>query len=116
MPSRTKALPSLSEPFRVVMSSSGTLDNLRLESVPRHAPAAGQVEIQVRAVGINFREVLKALGAYPGVERDAFLTFDGDCAGTVVGAGPGVTRVSVGDDVLACGPDVFGSFAVLPQE
>jgi hypothetical protein len=60
-------------------------------------PAAGEVEIEVQASSLNFRDVLNALGAYPG---DAGA-LGGECAGMVVGVGPDVTEFAVGDQVLA---------------
>ncbi len=48
--------------------------------------ATGQVRVAVGAVGVNFRDVLVALGMYPGGGE---LGVDG--AGVVVEVGPGVT-------------------------
>jgi len=39
----------------------------------------------VRAVGLNFRDVLNILGMYPGDPGDP----GGDCAGVVAAVGPG---------------------------
>ena len=53
-------------PVRLEIPEAGVLDRLVLRP---HAPAAcqaGQVEIRVRAAGLNFRDVLCALGMYPG--------------------------------------------------
>ncbi|ETZ98481.1 alcohol dehydrogenase GroES-like domain protein [Mycobacterium kansasii 824] len=47
------------------------------------------------AVGVNFRDVLVALGMYPGGGE---LGVDG--AGVVVEVGPGVSGVAVGDVVM----------------
>ena len=60
---------------------------------PVRIPAAGphthrwphcmQVLINVRSVGLNFRDVLNVLGLYPGDPGDP----GGDCAGTVAAVG-----------------------------
>lgn len=43
------------------------------------------VQVAVRAVGLNFRDVLNCLGMYPGDPGPP----GGDCAGTVLAVGPG---------------------------
>src|SRR5262249_4009708 len=42
------------------------------------------------------------------------MTFDGDCSGRIAAVGPGVTGFEPGDEVVALGSDVFGSFAIVP--
>ena len=54
-----------------------------------------QVEVRIRAIGLNFRDVLNVMGMYPGDPGNP----GGDCAGTVVnGTAAG----------LRPGQDVFG--------
>jgi myxalamid-type polyketide synthase MxaB len=73
----------------------------------RREPGAGEVEILVRATGLNFRDVLRALGMLKDFEADlgygssADMTFGFECSGTVVRAGHGVRDLHVGDDVVA---------------
>ena len=57
--------------WRLGITEKGTLENLVLEGFPQaQAPLeAGQVRVAVRAVGVNFRDVLIALGMYPEVMR-----------------------------------------------
>ncbi len=55
----------------------------------------GQVRVAVRAVGVNFRDVLAALGMFPGPAE-----LGGEGAGVVVEVGTGVTGVAVGDRVM----------------
>ena len=45
--------------------------------------ACAQVLINVKAVGLNFRDVLNVLGLYPGDPGDP----GGDCAGTIAAVG-----------------------------
>jgi NADPH:quinone reductase-like Zn-dependent oxidoreductase len=108
--------------FGVRMARQGVLEDLKLQPVARRYPGPGEVEIEVRALGLNLREVLKALDFYAGHEvvrvdggdPNLAMTFDGDCAGRVVSVGSDVTRFRAGDDVLGMGNDVFGSHAILP--
>ena len=73
----------------------------------RPTAAAGEVRIAVRAAGLNFRDVLIALGMYPG---DAPL--GSEAAGVVVEVGAGVTDLAPGDRVMGLVMDGFGSLAV----
>ncbi len=95
---------------RLVIPARGTLDSLTFEDVPRTPPAAGQVEIRVRASGLNFRDVLNALGAYPGPPGPLGL----ECAGEVCAVGEGVREFKPGDDVVALAPGSFSGFVTVP--
>jgi NADPH:quinone reductase-like Zn-dependent oxidoreductase/acyl carrier protein len=74
----------------------------------RRAPAAGEVEIAVRATALNFRDVLNTLGLYPGDPGP----LGGECAGTVVAVGPGVAELRPGDEVIALAGGSFASHVV----
>ncbi|MFJ2264539.1 SDR family NAD(P)-dependent oxidoreductase [Streptomyces sp. NPDC087844] len=70
--------------------------------------APGQVRIDVRAAGVNFRDVLLALGMYPG--EASFAGSEG--AGVVTEVGPGVTEPAPGDRVMGLFEGAFGPVAV----
>src|SRR5581483_7831460 len=59
--------PDDSEPWRLAASATGSLADLALVAAPEVAGplADGQVRVAVRAAGVNFRDVLIALGMYP---------------------------------------------------
>ena len=94
------------EPYRLEITSKGVLDNLALRRMERSAPGPGEVEIQVRATGLNFRDVLNVLGLYPG---DAG-PLGGECAGTITAVGEGVVEFAPGQEVVAIAPGSFSSF------
>ncbi|MFB7926258.1 SDR family NAD(P)-dependent oxidoreductase, partial [Streptomyces sp. NPDC056081] len=64
--------------------------------------AHGQVRVRMRAAGLNFRDVLLALGVIPpAVDVSAENPGQGgEGAGTVLDVGPGVTGLSPGDRVM----------------
>ena len=86
-------------PLRLESSERGHLDTLRF--VPFHMPHFGSSEvlIEVKAVGMNFRDVLKALALYPGEAPDARI-FGDEVAGIVTAVGADVTHVRAGDRVF----------------
>ncbi|MGA6160960.1 SDR family NAD(P)-dependent oxidoreductase, partial [Stenotrophomonas sp. NPDC087984] len=90
------------------VSEKGSLENLVLRPDPEAtAPlATGQVRIEVRAAGQNFRDVLVALGGVAGQEG-----LGGEGAGVVTEVGPGVEGLAVGDRVMGLFPRSFGPLA-----
>jgi len=83
----------------------GVLESLALVPAADRAPEANEVEIEVLASGLNFRDVLGALGMYPGGP----LPLGFECAGVVRSTGASVSRFAAGDRVIAA--NVAGSFA-----
>ncbi|WP_442273205.1 polyketide synthase dehydratase domain-containing protein, partial [Streptomyces sp. M-16] len=61
------AVPDAAD-WRLESLAKGTLENLALLPTPRTPLEPGQIRIDVRAAGLNFRDVLIALGMYPGNE------------------------------------------------
>jgi acyl transferase domain-containing protein/NADPH:quinone reductase-like Zn-dependent oxidoreductase/NADP-dependent 3-hydroxy acid dehydrogenase YdfG/acyl carrier protein len=84
-------------PARLVCRSVGNLESLAFEPAAAHSPATGEVLVAVRAAGLNFKDVLHALGA---LELTAESAFGFDAAGVVIKTGPGVTSLAAGDRVM----------------
>ncbi|GMV30019.1 MAG: hypothetical protein AMXMBFR59_21440 [Rhodanobacteraceae bacterium] len=102
------ALPELGDSERYMLDKGPrrTLDDLRFERLPRRVPGAGEVEIEVLTAGLNFRDVLNALGQYPG--EAGLLGFE--AVGRVTAVGPDVTGLAIGDPVIAlAAPGCIGS-------
>ena len=93
--------------WRLAAGGQGTLEDVVVAPAAPAALAAGQVRVAVAAVGVNFRDVLVALGMYPGGGE---LGAEG--AGVVVEVGPGVAGLAVGDAVMGL-LGVVGSEAVV---
>ncbi|HET9890926.1 MAG TPA: acyltransferase domain-containing protein, partial [Mycobacterium sp.] len=98
-------LPSAA--WRLDAGGEGTLEDLVVTPRPRTELTGGQVRVAVAAVGVNFRDVLVALGMYPGGGQ---LGAEG--SGVVVEVGPDVTGLAVGDAVMGLF-GVVGSEAVV---
>ncbi|KAB1109214.1 SDR family NAD(P)-dependent oxidoreductase [Micromonospora aurantiaca] len=88
----------------------GSLENLTLVATDAADAALGprEVRVRVRAAGLNFRDVLNALGLYPG---DAG-PLGGEGAGEVVEVGAEVTDLRPGDHVFGVFVGCFGPVAV----
>ena len=112
----TLSAPPEASAWRLEVPTRGSLDNLC--TVPlggqggndtgdaaEAAPELGQVRVAVRAAGMNFRDVLNALGMVPipwlGLEL----------AGVVIAVGEGVDSLAVGDRVLGLGQATFATVA-----
>ncbi|MBN2446014.1 MAG: NAD(P)-dependent alcohol dehydrogenase [Phycisphaerae bacterium] len=76
------------------------LENLKLVQRDVPTPAAGEVVLDVKAMSLNYRDLLVTRGLYnPKLELPAVPLSDG--AGSVSAVGEGVTRVKVGDRVMS---------------
>ncbi|MEM9784025.1 MAG: acyltransferase domain-containing protein, partial [Pseudomonadota bacterium] len=98
--------------LRLEQAQRGSLEDLRLVPAKRRAPGSDEVEIRIRATGINFRDVLNALGMYPG---DAG-SLGNECAGEVVAVGSHVDTFAVGDAVVALVEDGFGHWTTVAED
>ncbi len=92
-------------PLRLESRERGHLDTLGFKAFGLPACEPGEVLIQVKAAGMNFRDVLKALALYPGEAPDARI-FGDEVAGIVQAVGRDVDHVAPGDRVF--GLAVFG--------
>ena len=84
------------ESFALETERPGILEALTLRPAPRPRPGAGEIEVEVEAAGLNFRDVMNAMGAYPGGPEP----LGGECAGRVTALGDGAQGFAVGDQVV----------------
>ena len=78
----------------------GGPDTLVLDDLPDPKPTRGEVVIAVRAVGVNFPDVLIIEDKYQFKPERPFAP-GGEVSGVVEALGEGVTHLKVGDRVLA---------------
>lgn len=77
------------------------LDSLGMTERPEPRPGHGEVLVAVRAVSLNYRDLTTALGSFTGGQVPLGVVPASDGCGEVVAVGPGVTRLSPGDRVVA---------------
>ncbi|MEB3261315.1 MAG: SDR family NAD(P)-dependent oxidoreductase [Cyanobacteriota bacterium] len=99
------ALSDLPEPRRMEIADRGSLDGLSWQLLARRQPDPDEVEIRITATALNFIDLLDVLGALP-FQRGQEL--GGECVGRVVAVGERVSRLRMGDRVVAL---AWGSLA-----
>ncbi|MBD8892832.1 SDR family NAD(P)-dependent oxidoreductase [Labrenzia suaedae] len=106
-------LPEGASPaMRLDILRQGSLDQLAWQAVARTVPTGSEVEIAVEASGLNFRDVMWALGLLPEEAlEDGFAgpTLGMECCGTITAVGDKVTRFQPGDKVITFAPACFAS-------
>jgi acyl transferase domain-containing protein len=92
--------------FRATLARYADLSSWTFEKNVNRELGADEVLVSVAAVGLNFREVLVALGSLKssvedmGIHEARGIPFGGECAGTIVRVGSAVTSWSVADEVI----------------
>lgn len=102
----------------LTFARSGDLNQLSWQPKLRQMPAAGEVEIEVVATGLNFRDVMWTLGMLPEEAlEDGFAgpTLGFECSGRIANIGDGVSGFAVGDPVIAFAPACFSSHVTVQQ-
>ncbi len=95
------------ELWHLEIASKGRLDEPLLVKRDVETPLVGhEVRIEVKATGVNFLDVLNALGM---VEIPAFGL---ECAGVITHVGPDVKNVAVGDAVMGLAQGSFASHVI----
>jgi len=101
------ALKLPNSPFQLKTDGYGSLDRLTLVPLTHSSLKPDEVEIEVYAAGLNFRDVLNGLGMLQpyieemGLNNASEIPFGGECSGKIVAVGEFVTDFQVGDEVIA---------------
>jgi synaptic vesicle membrane protein VAT-1 len=105
----------------MVVRRYGPPENFELREWPDPAVKQGECLIRVRAVGINFADLMQRMGVYPGTPKPPFIP-GFEVAGTVESAPLGTkgqpgTAVRLGDRVVAMTRfNAYGELAAAPVE
>ncbi len=113
----------LNKPFQVQYSKSGLLADIAFVKKTLNPPNNHDIVVEVRAIGLNFKDILMALNIFNSNEsRVNFLipeslqpTSHGfEFAGQVIAAGLHVTNFQKGDEVMGFAPfQPISNFAVI---
>ena len=95
---------------RLNMPARGSLTGLRVvpqaDTSVRVAAAPGMAQLRIRAVGLNFRDVLNVMGLYPGDPGPP----GADCGGTVIGLGDNVPHLRLAEDIFGESPGCLSTY------
>lgn len=109
-PAAVAELPARSVSHRLEIGQPAILSTLGFQRFVAPEPPGGYVEIEVIAAGLNFKEVLTALGLV-----DRGRPFGLECAGRVTRVGAAVLRWKPGDEVIAFGAEWTMPLACVPE-
>ena len=100
---RFSGVPGRAQPtYRLTLDNPGQIIGLQMKTYQLPLPGPSDVEIEVAATGLNFRDVMVALGLLPALayERSAMGREVGmEGSGIVRRVGPEVRHCRVGDEV-----------------
>jgi len=107
-----EVLPEVVTPARkVVVHKAGSYDRLVVEQATRREPAADEVAIDVRAIGVNYADTMVRMGLYASAKEFVGwpITPGFEVSGVVRAVGSDVTDVQVGERVFAV--TLFGGYS-----
>ncbi|MEL7223416.1 MAG: polyketide synthase dehydratase domain-containing protein, partial [Cyanobacteria bacterium J06576_12] len=96
------------EPTQLGANHAGTLSGLQWQATPRREPETHEVEIRIQATGLNFRDVLIAMGQYPEA-----APLGCECVGEIVEVGSAVSHLELGQQVMAIAPRSFAQYVTV---
>ena len=103
------------DPYCFEQLQVGQIESIQPVMTERQQPGSDEIEIHVKAVGLNFKDVIKAKGLLDRANMKGYFrgdAFGAECSGTVSAVGDRVTDFNVGDDVIAIAPGTLGSYAI----
>ncbi|KGM30120.1 zinc-binding dehydrogenase, partial [Inquilinus limosus] len=111
--------PAEDRAARLALSAPGSLGRIGWVAAERRPPGPDEVEIEVAASGLNFRDVMFSLGLLPDdYLEDGFAgpTLGFECAGTIRRVGESVTGLKEGDRVMGFAPAAFATHVTVPAQ
>ena len=96
--------------YRLEQRQPGLLDGVAFVEHERRQPGPDEVEVEVRAAGLNFKDVMSVLGLLPREAPHKELGIE--CSGVVTGVGANVRDLRPGDDVFGMAAGSFASHVV----
>jgi NADPH:quinone reductase-like Zn-dependent oxidoreductase len=99
-----------------VITKFGSPSVLKIQDWPEPAPQTGEVKIRVKAIGLNFADVMARLGLYPSIPKPPFIPGI-EVSGIVTKVGENVRKWRRGDRVIAFTQlGGYAEYAVVKQE
>lgn len=109
------SLPAQDSPFRPVVTEYGLMDSIRFRKFRRRKPLGNEVEIEVRAAGLNFKDIMNVMGLLSDEATEGGVAgkqLGLECAGIVMAVGPEVKDFKIGDAVMAWASESFSGYTI----
>jgi synaptic vesicle membrane protein VAT-1 len=99
-----------------VITKFGAPKVLKIQEWPEPSPKKGEVKIRVKAIGLNFADVMARLGLYPSIPTPPFVPGI-EVSGVITKTGEGVRKWRRGDRVIAFTQQGgYADYTVVKQE
>jgi len=99
-----------------VVTKFGSPSVLKIQDWPEPAPQQGEVKIRIKAIGLNFADVMARLGLYPGIPKPPFIPGI-EVSGIITKVGENVRKWRRGDRVIVFTQlGGYAEYAVVKQE
>lgn len=99
-------------PYRIHRRGSKASTDFDFIETEMAAPGPGEVELQVYAAGINFKDVAKVSGLLTHMEGDIDVSLGMEASGIVLRTGEGVDNLTTGDEVMGLVRSGFANYIV----
>lgn len=109
---------SESQAYELIIQKPGLLNSLTFIPVERKKPEGKEIEIQVQASAVNFKDVMKAMGMLDAsitAETYSGETLGMEGAGVVIAAGNKVKNFKPGDLVCFHAPSSFATYITIDE-
>lgn len=104
--------------FKTTMPSPGVIDHLDLFECPNPDLAPDEVRVAIRAVGLNFRDIMAVTGLLPeeAETEPAWQNLGLEFSGDILEVGAGVSGFVPGDRVMGMYKNCMQRFLTLPVD
>jgi len=99
-------------PFELRQTGQRQPNDLAYFELPERKPGPGQVRLDIRASGVNFKDFAKIAGLLDDVETLDGSALGHEGAGVITAVGEGVENLQVGDSVMGLIHSSFSSTAI----
>ncbi|MES5100722.1 SDR family NAD(P)-dependent oxidoreductase [Agrobacterium sp. BA1120] len=116
---RAEQLTLSYEAASIIQKSPGRIETIIWQQNLLRSPAADEVVVEIAATGLNFRDVMWAMGMLPEEAlEDGFAgaTIGMEFSGTVLSVGENVEHLQPGNRVMGIGPDAFSTHVIVAAE
>ncbi|NND95881.1 MAG: SDR family NAD(P)-dependent oxidoreductase, partial [Pirellulaceae bacterium] len=94
--------------YRIRLDGTNRTEGLWIERIAKPTVGPGEVAVNVRAVGLNFSDVLKSMGLYPGI-KDKVVPLGIEVCGRLTAVGQDTDAPGAGTRVMGVVPHGFAS-------